>query len=382
MGKKILIGILVLIILLVANVPNKEKVRVTSSSVIETIALVETVDNSEIRSNGLSCIGFQNVSVKILDKPYQNLRLGAINQLNGQVDYDQVYKVGDKIIIGLQLKDGMILQARTIELYRQGWLGWMFLVFIISVLIYAGFIGIKALVSFVASLAIIWSVLIKGLLNGVEPLLITSVTVVLLSSLIIFLVTGFTKRGLSAFLGTLIGLLVTMLLTVFFGFRMGLMGLTQPYVQNLFISGYHHLDYREIFYAAIILGASGAAMDIAVDISAAIHEIKIHNPEIETKALMQSGFNVGKQVIGTMATTLLLAYSGSYLTLLMLFLSKDTSLVRMLNLKIVSGEIMRTIIGSIGLVLVAPATALISSVLENDVFATRKKQEEKKLIEV
>jgi uncharacterized membrane protein len=129
------------------------------------------------------------------------------------------------------------------------------------------------------------------------------------------------------------------------------------------ISGYHYLNLQEIFYAAIILGASGAAMDIAVDISASMYEIKSKKPEINIKELIESGFNVGRQVIGTMATTLLLAYSGSYLTLLMLFIARETSVTRMLNLKVVSAEIMRTLIGSIGLVIVAPTTALIAGVL-------------------
>jgi uncharacterized membrane protein len=116
----------------------------------------------------------------------------------------------------------------------------------------------------------------------------------------------------------------------------------------------------EVFYAAIIIGASGAAMDIAMDVSASMKEIVEKKPEISEKELIKSGFNVGSAVIGTMTTTLLLAYSGGYLTLLMLFMTKNSSFLRIINLKIVSAEIMRTLIGSIGLVIVAPITALIA----------------------
>jgi uncharacterized membrane protein len=120
------------------------------------------------------------------------------------------------------------------------------------------------------------------------------------------------------------------------------------------------LNMQHIFYAAIIMGASGAAMDIAMDVCASMEEIKKKKPDIDRKTLIQSGFNVGRAVIGTMTTTLLLAYSGGYLTLLMLFMSKNTSFARMINLKIVAAEIMRTIVGSIGLVLVAPITAIVA----------------------
>ena len=76
--------------------------------------------------------------------------------------------------------------------------------------------------------------------------------------------------------------------------------------------------------------------------------------------LIQSGINIGRHVIGTMSTTLLLAYSGGFITLLMLFMTKSTRFARIINLKIVASEIMRTLIGSTNLILVAPITALIA----------------------
>jgi uncharacterized membrane protein len=180
---------------------------------------------------------------------------------------------------------------------------------------------------------------------------------------IIFLVAGVNKKGTTAFIGTLCGLFVTLLVTLFFGGKTGLFGMTQPYVNALIFSGYYDLDIRQIFYSAVILGASGAAMDIAMDIAASMAEVKSKKPEISTTELIHSGFNVGRHVIGTMATTLLLAYSGGYLTLLMIFRVKEPSIMRMINLKIVAAEIMRTLVGSIGLVLVAPATAIIGGVI-------------------
>ena len=104
-------------------------------------------------------------------------------------------------------------------------------------------------------------------------------------------------------------------------------------------------------------------MDIAMDIAAAMDEIRLKKPDITPRELIRSGFTVGRQVIGTMTTTLLLAYSGGYLTLLMVFRVKDPSFMRMINLKIVSAEILRTLIGSIGLVMVAPITALLGGLI-------------------
>jgi uncharacterized membrane protein len=113
----------------------------------------------------------------------------------------------------------------------------------------------------------------------------------------------------------------------------------------------------------VLLGASGAAMDIAMDVSVSMNEIKLKRPDIAMWELVQSGFNVGRMVIGTMATTLLLAYSGGYLTMLMVFVSQGTSFTRIINMKLVAAEIFRILIGSIGLLMVAPVTAIIAGCL-------------------
>ena len=97
-----------------------------------------------------------------------------------------------------------------------------------------------------------------------------------------------------------------------------------------------------------------------MDIASAMAEVKSKKPDIMCRELIQSGFNVGRAVIGTMTTTLLLAYSGGYLTLLMLFASQDTDFVRIINYRMVAAEILRTVAGSIGLVLIAPITAVIA----------------------
>lgn len=328
--------------------------------VLEAKAQVLEVNNDAIISSGLASIGHQDVTVEILSGMFEGQTVRARNFLIGSLDTDVVYQMNDKILIALNVKDGNVTDAKTIEMYRQDGLFMLLIVFIVCLILYAGFIGLKALFSFVMSLFIIWSFLIPGLLDGRNPLIFGVLTLALLTAIITFSVAGFTKKGLVSCLGTVFGLIVTVVITVFFGDLLELYGLTAPYAQTLLFSGHLNLDLRGIFYLAIIIGAAGAAMDIAMDIAASMEEINLKMPNIGRKELIQSGFNVGRAVIGTMTTTLLLAYSGGYLTLLMLFMSKETSLMRMLNLKVVTAEIMRTLVGSIGLVLVAPITAILA----------------------
>ena len=101
-------------------------------------------------------------------------------------------------------------------------------------------------------------------------------------------------------------------------------------------------------------------MDLAMDIAAGIEEVALHNPGLSRRELMMSGVRIGRSVVGTMTTTLLLAYSGGYLTLLMMFAVQGTPATDFLNNPLVAAEVVKTLIGSFSLVLVAPLTAVIS----------------------
>lgn len=329
----------------------------------EVRAQVITVDNSDVNISSISSIGHQELEIRILEGQYKGQILTANYSLIGQLDLENNFKPGDEIIAAVITENGKITHVKAVDLYRQGALFTLFALFVLALLLYAGTIGVKALISFVLTVFIIWEVLVKQILAGHNPMVITTWTLILLSGVIIYLVAGFNRKGTSAFLGTLCGLLITLVVTLVFGGKVGLHGLTQPYVTVLLFSGYSSLNVQAILYSAILLGASGAAMDIAMDIAASMHEIHQKKPEIKPFELMQSGFTVGRHVIGTMATTLLLAYSGGYFTLLMVFRIKEPTIMRMINLKIVATEIVRTLVGSIGLVLVAPLTAIIGAVI-------------------
>ncbi len=348
------------LIILMMNMFFYSDSSISNNNIQEVKAKVLETDDSEMIQSGISKIGYQSLVVEVLEGELEGEKMEAVNQLVGKLDYDNYYSTGDNIVVGIWEENGKIRGVKAIDYYRQGWHLVLFGLFVICLIIYAGYTGLRALFSFIASLFIIWNVLIPGLLEGKEPLLISILVLTLLSAIIIFSVAGFTKKGVSAFLGTLCGIFVTIGITIFFGGRLGLYGMTAPFAETLVFSGHLDLNMRHIFYAAIIIGASGAAMDIAMDVAASMEEIKCKKPDIGCIELITSGINIGKAVIGTMTTTLLLAYSGGYLTLLMLFMTKNSSFMRIINLKIVSAEIMRTVVGSIGLVLVAPITAIIA----------------------
>jgi len=330
------------------------------TGMLEVRATVTSVDNEALVEMGTARIGGQYVNAILQEGEAKGQTVTGVNQLTGQPEMDELFHPGDTILMAVRLVDGKAVEARAVNQYRQGWELGLFGLFVIILLIYARSIGLKALFSFITSFYIIWKFFIPGLLEGGNPILLTVITLTLLTVVIITCVAGFSRVTVVATLGTLSGLLLALALTLFFGEKLKLAGMTAPFATLLIFSGHYTLDLLDIFYASVILGASGAAMDIAMDVAASMNEVLDKKPDITRNELIKSGFNVGRMVTGTMTTTLLLAYSGGYLTMLMVFVTKGTSFTRMLNFKLVAAEIFRTLVGSVGLVMVAPITAILA----------------------
>ena len=357
------VSLLLSAIIVLALVWQDSFVAEDNGNVHELPGMVISVDNEEVLQVGVGTVGVQTAKVVISAGQWKGVQVVAINHLNGQLEMDEIYEAGDKILLAVQVVDQQPANARAINSYRQNWELVLFAVFAVALLVYSRLIGLKALASFMATLGVLWFFYIPSLLAGVPPLPLTLAVLVLLSMIIILSVAGWTCYGIAAFLGSVCGLVVTLGLTMFFGHQLELGGMTTPFSTILLVQGGYGLNFQHIFYSAVLLGASGAAMDIAMDVSVSMNEIKVKRPDIGMRELIQSGINIGRMVIGTMSTTLLLAYSGGYLTMLMVFVSQNTSFTRIVNMKIVAAEIFRILIGSIGLVMVAPVTAVIAGVL-------------------
>lgn len=328
----------------------------------ECIGKVLMIDNENTIVQGISKLGSQNLTIEILTGKYKNKIINVNNLLSGSLEYDEFYEEKDKVLIYIQETNDK-LEGKILSIFRLDKLFILSSIFVILLISYARKIGFQSLLSFIGSILIIWKFLIPTLKNGENVFIITILTLIFLSGLIIFLVAGFTKKAFTAFLGTLSGLFVTGTLTFLFGNIFKIDGMNQPFAQSLLFSSSMGINILDIFYSAIVIGASGAAMDIAMDMAATIEELKYHNPDLNKKQLIKSGFNVGRSVIGTMTTTLLLAYSGGFLTLMILFLERDTSILQILNMKLVASEIIKIVIGSIGLVVVAPMTTYIGAII-------------------
>ncbi|MBZ4682817.1 MAG: YibE/F family protein [Fusobacteriales bacterium] len=336
---------------------NKENSLIVKGKIL-------SVDNSDVIQHGIIKTGIQDVDIKILNKSYKNKVVKGKNQLVGKLEFDKFLKPNDIILVGIDYNENQkITGVNVIDYYRINYeliLAFIICLFLIS---FAGITGVKALISFVFTILSIWKLLIPLLLKGYNPLLVTFIIVLAITSTIILLVCGINKKALAAIFGSFLGEIFTIILSLYFGKLFHLNGATKPFSETLLYFGFSYLNLKNIFLSGIVLSASGAMMDISVDIAVSLDEIKKQNPTISIKEFLNSGFTIGRNVIGTMTTTLLLAYSGSYTTLLMIFMAQSTKAINIFNLSYVSSEILTTLVGSFGLLLVAPFTAITSTLL-------------------
>lgn len=324
-------------------------------------AAVISVDDSDLKRFGLILTGEQSMEIEILSGEFKGRRVKASNVLMGQMSVDKLFRKGDRVLAVLKIdgETGEIINARAAEQYRVDIELVLFALFGLFLIGYARWTGFRALLSFVFTALAIWKVLIPLFLKGIPPLPVSFLIVSATTSIIMLLITGFTRKGAVALAGAISGVALTAVLAIVFGALFRVPGTAKDFAEMLLYSGFYSLRLTDIFLSGIFISSAGAVMDMAMDIAASQAEVVEKNPGISRKELIVSGFRVGQAVIGTMTTTLLFAYSGSFTFVLMVFMAQGTPMEYIFNISYVAAEILLTLVGSFGLVLVAPVTAML-----------------------
>ena len=357
--------VLVCIILILALMllPTGYEGAVQYQEAERCVAEVMTVDNSSIVDTGLVRSGEQRCTLRFTNGAFDGETAVGVNMLQGSLEQDKLFDPGDKAQVVISHSGDVITHVTMIDHYRISGelvLGALFVVFLV---LFAGKTGLRAIFSFALTVLSIWKLMVPLYLKGYNPIWVGLAVVVLLTTFIIALVYGFDRRCASAVAGSLLGVMVTCVLGIVFTDLFKIHGAVMAYSESLLYAGFRDLNLTQIFMASIFLGSSGAVMDLAVDITSAVHEVVEKKPDITRWEAVRSGMNVGRAAMGTMTTTLLLAYSGGYIALLMVFMAQGTPISHIFNYKYVAAEIIHTVIGSFGLVSVAPFTAVCAGVM-------------------
>lgn len=358
-----MIGVFIVLLALLWWIPTgfQKQIYVNSEGVK---AKVVEVNNKGVYSTGMIQQGDQRCTIEILEGEHKGQQVEGMNLLTGKLEFDKMFKPGDEAWVLLELdSSNEVIFANMVDYYRIDQQIFLIGLFVILIIAFSGFTGVRTLLSFSFALFSIVKILIPCLLKGIPPLLVALMVGNLLTVITLLLVAGCNKKAYTAIISSMICSLMTCLLAVVFGDLFKMHGAVMDWSESLLYAGYQNLDLTAIFQAGIYLACSGAILDLSIDISAALDEVIKNNPSVSRANLIKSGLSIGKSVVGSQTTTLLLAYMGSYITILMVYMAQGTPLMSILNSQKVSSEILHTFVGCIGLVLVSPLTAIICGIV-------------------
>ncbi len=351
--------IIVLLIIMMLVMPDLYQ-SPFGHNVARAKARVLSVDNTQLEYYGVVTSGSQSLQVEILDTQYKGQIMDASNVLLGKMETDKIFLEGDTVFLVLdKIENGQVVNATAYDHYRISYEVIILLCFMALLIAFAGWRGVRSILAFLFTIVIMWKVLLPGILMGKDPLAISLVTVTIVTAVTLTLVAGLNKTALVAFIGSLLGILLTLGLSLVLLPLFKLHGAIQPFSETLLYMGFEILNLTRLFIAAIFIGASGAVLDVAIDVSTSMNEVIEKRPDLTAKELIASGFSVGRNMTSTMVTTLLMAYISGYMALLMVFMAQGTPPIYLVNTNYVAAEILKTVVGSFGLVTVAPFTAVV-----------------------
>lgn len=325
--------------------------------------LVEAVDNSSLINTGLIRTGQQVCTVRFLSGKFKMQTAEGWNMLGGSLSQDKLFRPGDKAQAVVHHYDGEIISVNLIDYYRLDGELLLALAFAVFLVVFARGVGLRSVFSFAITILVLWKILVPLFLKGHNPIFVGLAAVAIMTFVILALVYGFDKKLLSSFCGAMSGIVFAMVLSIICTSSFHIHGAVMANSEALLYSGFQDLNLTQIFMASICVGASGSVMDLSVDITSAVSEVVRNCPGISRKEAIKSGLTVARAAMGTMTTTLLLAYSGTCIATLMTFMAQGTPVYNILNNNIVAAEIINTIAGSFGLAMTAPLTAVIAGTM-------------------
>lgn len=351
--KKFLFVILIFCVSAISALALDESILMPSVT-----ARVQNVEYVDLSEDNISQVK-QNVQVKLLSGNNEGEVIEVDNMLTGNPYYDIKLKSGMKVILHVESsEDGLTYSIE--DIHRSNWLIGLSLIFC-GLLVYVGKKkGLFSLIAIGITAVLICNVLSPLILFGINPVIATIIICLLSTAVTMYLVGGFNRKSTSATLGCTLSLITAGILSLLTVKIASLNGFSNE--NSIFLYSAHpELDFVGITISTMVLATLGAVMDVGMSIASTINEIYTVDKTKTVKELFICGMNVGRDIIGTMANTLILVYMGGALPLIML--STNIDLQKFINLNQVVTEISSALIGSIAIVICVPITAFVAAEL-------------------
>jgi uncharacterized membrane protein len=302
----------------------------------------------------------QLLRLGITDGPLAGQEVEVEHGLLGLTNENSLFRAGDRVLVEhtrtIEGEDFFLI----VDFVRTGPLLWLTLLFVAATVLLSRWQGVRSLAGMGISLLVIVGFIVPQILAGKNPVVVAIAGSVVMMGISLYLVYGWNRKTHVAVAGLFVSLILTGLLSVWFVGWARLSGFGAEEAGFLQVAGVQ-LDPQGLLLAGIIIGTLGALDDIAVGQSSSIFELSRANPRLGWQALFSHGMVIGRDHIAAMVNTLLLAYVGAALPFLLMFAVFVEPLGMTLNRAIIAEEIVRTLVGSLGLLASVPLTSLIAA---------------------
>ncbi|CUO44669.1 YibE/F family protein [Clostridium disporicum] len=338
---------------------NIERVELVNSSGTSYVkAVVNEIVEDNIQEDG-SRIGYQKVMLKVLSGKLKGQLIEGTS-FAGYL-YGADCTVGMKVIASISKYEDNASAA--VYSYDRSNIIYIFVgLFLLMLWIIGGKKGFKSAIGLVFTFICIIYLFLPMLYKGYSPFLSAVIVIILITIVSLYLIDGITKKSISAMIGTIIGVIIAGICAAGFGYVAKISGYNVSEVEELvFVANNTELKVGGILFSAILIASLGAVMDVSMSISSTLTEIYNHNKNIGRVELFKSGINVGRDMMGTMSNTLILAFTGGSINTLILNYAYALKHNQIINMYEIGIEIMQGVSGSIAIILSVPLVSIISS---------------------
>jgi uncharacterized membrane protein len=331
----------------------------------EIIAIDRTSPGS---AEGLGGLGEIHIKLKVIDGELKGRVQTAVFGGEGDLPKEMTYKIGDRVYIGVLNagadEDEAAAQVSIYDIDNTRSVIFFSLVMLAAIIVIGRVRGVASLGALIVTIILLFAVFIPLTLKGYPPLPVAVGISIVSIFITLPIIAGITLKAAAAIIGASIGIILSSLLAVGAGLIMHLSGIVTNDMLTVFYASDVTIDLRGLALSGMIIAALGAIMDICVSISSAVNEIYRANPEITEAEAFRSALTIGRDILGSMVNTLVLAYAGSSLSLILfisLKMQPGMPVWMIINYNPVLTEIVKSIIGSIAMFISIPVTAVVAA---------------------
>lgn len=318
--------------------------------------LVHTVISEDLQEDPYipgRFVGRQKIDIELLSGEKAGERYTITNTLSR--GHNILAEAGGRYLFTLRQRSDGVEVVWLYNYNRAIWLAVLLVLFVLVLLLIAGLKGLQSLIALFFTGTILLFVLIPLLLKGVDPIGISVFLLSLIVCVSFFLLSGWSRKSFAAIAGTIGGVLAAGAVTLLFSRLMRLSGINlEKGEEMLYIAKDFGIRIHGFLFISIMIASLGAVMDVAMGIASSLEELKRHRPDLDSRSLFRSGMAIGRDLIGTMVNTLILAFAGGSFTLIMMIFGLSMSFRQLINIPLIGIEIVQGLSGSIGIIMTVP----------------------------